>query len=261
MYNNLRKYGKLPFQIALIHGGPGAPGELAPLARELAKDFGVLEPLQTQPTLEGQVQELKDIIENNGEIPLVLIGFSWGAMLSFIVTARYPSLVKKLIMISSAIFDDKYSNSMSETRLKRLSTEEKNKINDWQAQLDNPEISDKNKILSQLAEFDFKADCYAPLPYQTEILEYQFDIHQSVWSDAKKFRQSGALIQLGRQIQCPVVAIHGDFDSHPSDGVKIPLASVIKDFQFILLEKCGHYPWIEKFAKDVFIRIIKSETS
>jgi len=30
---NLRKYGKAPFSIAAIHGGPGAPGEMAPVAR------------------------------------------------------------------------------------------------------------------------------------------------------------------------------------------------------------------------------------
>jgi hypothetical protein len=32
---NLRKYGKAPFSLAVIHGGPGAPGEMATVAREL----------------------------------------------------------------------------------------------------------------------------------------------------------------------------------------------------------------------------------
>lgn len=31
---NLRKYGNAPFNIAVIHGGPGVPGEVAPVARE-----------------------------------------------------------------------------------------------------------------------------------------------------------------------------------------------------------------------------------
>ena len=33
---NLRTYGEAPFNIAVIHGGPGAAGEMAPVARELA---------------------------------------------------------------------------------------------------------------------------------------------------------------------------------------------------------------------------------
>lgn len=41
---NLRKYANEPFKIAVIHGGPGAPGEMAPVARELSSVRGVLEP-------------------------------------------------------------------------------------------------------------------------------------------------------------------------------------------------------------------------
>ena len=55
---NLRTYGKAPLTAAVIHGGPGAGGEMAPVARKLAYDYGVLEPIQTATTLEGQVQEL-----------------------------------------------------------------------------------------------------------------------------------------------------------------------------------------------------------
>jgi len=39
---NLRKYGHKPFVVAVIHGGPGAPGEIAPVARELSSIRGVL---------------------------------------------------------------------------------------------------------------------------------------------------------------------------------------------------------------------------
>jgi len=87
---NLRKYGNKPFNVAVIHGGPGAPGEMALVARELSCVRGVLELLQTATTLEGQVQELKAVLEKNAAPPVTLIGFSWGAMLSFILTAQYP---------------------------------------------------------------------------------------------------------------------------------------------------------------------------
>jgi hypothetical protein len=32
--NNLRKYGIGPFSVAVIHGGPGASGSMAPVAKE-----------------------------------------------------------------------------------------------------------------------------------------------------------------------------------------------------------------------------------
>lgn len=42
--NNLRKYGSEPFTVAVIHGGPGAAGEMAPVAKEISAYRGVLEP-------------------------------------------------------------------------------------------------------------------------------------------------------------------------------------------------------------------------
>jgi hypothetical protein len=39
---------------AIIHGGPGAPGSMATVARELASDWGIMEPLQTVTSLERQ---------------------------------------------------------------------------------------------------------------------------------------------------------------------------------------------------------------
>ena len=57
---------------------------MAPVARELASDMGVLEPLQTANSVDGQVEELKNVLEKYGNPPLILIGFSWGAWLSYI---------------------------------------------------------------------------------------------------------------------------------------------------------------------------------
>ena len=64
---------------------------------------------------------------------------------------------------------------------------------------------------------------------------------------------------MGKKIKCPVTAIHGDYDPHLADGVRIPLSRVLKDFKFILLEKCGHEPWIEKYAKDKFFNVLREE--
>lgn len=61
---NFRTYGKPPFEVVVVYGGPGAAGEMAPVARELAQTFGILEPLQTANTVEEQVEELRSILEN-----------------------------------------------------------------------------------------------------------------------------------------------------------------------------------------------------
>ncbi|MFO7996195.1 MAG: alpha/beta hydrolase, partial [Dehalococcoidia bacterium] len=70
---------------------------------------------------------------------------------------------------------------------------------------------------------------------------------------------SGQLLEIIRRIKCPVLAIHGDYDPHPAHGVKDPLSRAIKDFRFVLLEKCGHYPWRERKARDMFYCILNAE--
>lgn len=255
----LRKYGKAPFKMAVIHGGPGAPGEMGPVARELSSLRGVLEPLQTKTTIEAQVRELKHVLGRSGNLPVVLIGWSWGAWLSFIFASQYPALVKKLILIGSGPFEEKYSLDIMKIRLSRLSQEEKEKVFSLTEILNNPAIGDKNTAMARFGDLISKADSYAPLSHQNEILECRYDVYQNVWGQASKLRSSGELLKLGRNIQCPVVAIHGDYDPHPAEGVKGPLSRILKDFRFILLERCGHQPWIERYAKDKFYDILKGE--
>ena len=110
---NIRAHGIPLYRVAIPHGGPGAPGRVALVARELSRMWGVLEPFQTRDTVDGQVQELRDILEQWGTQPIILIGWAWGAWLGMIPAARYPSLVEKLLLISSGPFDGAYMATMS----------------------------------------------------------------------------------------------------------------------------------------------------
>ncbi len=260
---NLRVYGKAPFQIAVIHGGPGAAGQMAPLAREIASDHrGVLEPLQTKGSLEGQIKELKEVLETSGDLPVALIGFSWGAWLSWLVAARFPEMVKKLILVGSGPFEEAYVAELEETRLSRLGKEERAQFKSAARDLNDPAVEDKDELLTRLGTLTLKTDQYDPITDQldeTNLVGIQGDIFQSVWVVAAKLRKSGQLLQIGRNIKCPVVAIHGDYDPHPAAGVQKPLSATLEDFRFILLENCGHQPWMERQARDKFYRIINQE--
>ena len=66
-------------------------------------------------------------------------------------------------------------------------------------------------------------------------------------------------MEMGRDVVCPVTAIHGDYDSHPAVGVEGPLSLVIRNFRFILLKNCGHKPWIERRAREKFLEILNRE--
>ena len=104
-----------------------------------------------------------------------------------------------------------------------------------------------------------RADTYDALPEEKDPVCFRPDIFEAVWEEAAGLRESGELLALVREIGCPVVAIHGDYDPHPAEGVRGPLSAGLSDFRFHLLERCGHKPWIERHAKDEFYRIVLDE--
>jgi len=259
----VRMWGHGPYSVAVIHGGPGAPGEMAPVARELSMVTGVLEPFQTEMTLDLQVQELKSVLEKEARIPVTLVGFSWGAFLSWMTAARYPYLVRKLILVSSAPFEESYAGAITSTRLGRLEPAERAEAMDLITKMDDPAGGNKDQILARLGKLLAHADAYDPVPSEEEAFSVQYDVFRGVWDEACELRRKGVLLQMARAIRCPVIAIHGDHDPHPAEGVSEPLSRECPDFRFIILEKCGHRPWIERNASEAFfealIREIKEE--
>jgi len=251
---------------------------MAPVAQQLCTVQGILEPLQTAQSLEAQVEELKGLLEEDADLPVTLIGFSWGAWLSFILAARYPDMVKRLIMVSSAPFQEKYTPKIMQTRLSRLreseihETDEIDQVksifaildgsNSSESENENENESVKNRALARLGEIFSKTDAFDLIQSQStepddSIIPCRADIYQSVWKEASHLRQTGELLQLGKKILCPVTALHGDWDPHPAMGVCEPLQATVKSFEFILLERCGHRPWTEKWAKDKFYTILR----
>jgi len=259
--DNLKKYGTPPFSTVLVHGGPGAAGEMAPVARRLAySGIAALEPLQTESTLRRQLDELKDSIISNAECPVYLIGFSWGAWLSFILAAENPSLVKKLILIGSGVFEEKYVKNLHETRLARLSADEKKELEVILDILKGPEDSDKDAAFQRFGALLSKTDSFSPCEDgEKNEIDFSPDIFNGVWPEAAAMRKNGMLMKLCSKIKCPVTAIHGDHDPSLADGVQKPLAASLREFKFVLLDSCGHKPWIERYAREQFYEILQSE--
>jgi pimeloyl-ACP methyl ester carboxylesterase len=256
---NLRTYGNPPFSIALLHGGPGAAGGMEPLARELASRRGILEPLQTADSIDGLVDELKTVLEEHGNLPVTLVGHSWGAWLGFIFAARFPAMVRKLILVGSGGFEESSASSTLDVRLSRLGEEERGEVIRLLVNLHEHLAEQREEDFARLSEIFFRAEAFDPLPYDSPELEFNLEVYKKIWGEATNLRKSGRLLEMGRDIQCPVVAIHGDYDSHPAAEVERPLSAVVRDFRFFLLRNCGHKPWIERQARELFFAILEGE--
>jgi pimeloyl-ACP methyl ester carboxylesterase len=255
---NLRTYGSEPYDLVLVHGGPGAPGSMVSIARRLSISFGVLEPIILSLSVNDQIEELNSIVLENSTGPLFFIGHSWGAWLCFLYAAEHPALVKKVIMIGAPPFEECFVHDIDKTRLSRLPDAEKSEFINAMREMDNAEPV-RESITQRFAELLFRTDVFEALTKETPDSEFYPLVYRSVWHEASQMRSCGKLKEYGKKITCPVVAVHGDFDPHPAEGVRKPLSEVVPDFRFNLIEKCGHYPWLEKYGKDLLFKIFFKE--
>lgn len=258
---NFRKHGKPPYDTILIHGGPGAVGDLYPLAVELGKKTGIIEALQTRYTINELVSELNEIIElQTTDNDLVLLGHSWGAWLAYIYAARYPQKVKKLILVSSGAFIEFYANELMGVRAKRLSSDQRMNL----TRLMNVLNRAQDKILQdrtfkEIGDMFSIVDSYSPLDIENPENKPDYLLYKNIWYEATEMRRSGALYDLGRSVVCPLSIIHGDYDPHPVRGVAEPLFQIHDNVKLYVLEKCGHTPWRESYALHKFLCIMEKE--
>lgn len=246
--------------MAVIHGGPGAPGYMAPVARELSTHVGVIEPLQSADSLEGQIEELYNQLQKHAELPAVLIGSSWGAVLSLFVASRFPDDIRKLILIGSAVFDTENSQRVLEYRIARLSDNERDRYHELQQLLTDEKTEDRDELMAELGQLMDSTDMYDPITTDLETLAVQFDVFSNVWPQYEELRdRPGYLESEFSKITCPVVVIHGEYDPHPIEGIRPYLGKWLKDISFHILPDCGHYPWLERKARDRFYEIVGRE--
>lgn len=243
---NCREYGCLPFRAIVVHGGPGAPGCCAGICRGLADNYGILEYLQTKNTIDGLLEELQGIILYYQLKNTILIGHSWGAWLSYIFAAKYPQYVSKLIMVSCGPFEASYYPQLVERRsAKNMSKEQEEDIRAANLYTD---------------DIKFNPDHYCLLPnIKRDMIAFNEVQFKLLMDEVVPMRASGKLLNLSKDIRCPVVAIHGKNDPHPWEGVKEPLENRLNEFKMYLIDKCGHDPWKEYYAKDEFFTILKNE--
>jgi pimeloyl-ACP methyl ester carboxylesterase len=260
-------HGNKPIEIVTVHGGPGAPGSVKELAILLSQHKGVLEPYQTKLTVNELVLELNQQIENYCKKPVILIGHSSGALLSLLYTDKYPKKVKKLILISSAPLDEKWSEGIMKKRLERLAPDELKQLRILQNELVHEDIQDKekSKTFMKLGEIMSKTDAYngqavwCDYVNNEELSDIQYPIYKSIWPEMSTLRKNGYFLNVLPKIEAPISVFHGRYDSHPIEGVINPFQKINKDISCHLFYKCGHYPWLEPLAKNTFFKILFNE--
>lgn len=224
-----RLYGEKPYRAVVLHGGPGAPGCAAGLCRGLADRTGVVEHLQAANTAAELCKEIAGLIDEFCCGRAAVIGHSYGAWLAILFAAKFPHKTEQVILIGCGPLQPEYLPILTETR--RLRREE--------------------------GLFDTDNFCAAP-GTGGDMLYFDEAQHLALMKEISALRESGGLARIARSVACEVLAVHGAYDPHPAAGVSEPMRGM-ENFRMTMLERCGHDPWKERYAREEFFEMIKKE--
>ncbi len=256
---NTREYGESGPLVIVLHGGPGAPGSAAPLARGLAGAFRVLEPFQRTSgpaplTVADHVADLRDFIQFQelGPRP-ALVGSSWGAMLALAFAAAHPELAGPLALIGCGTFDP-----ISRARLHATIEERMPDATRREMVRLATEISDPDLLLQAQADLLLPLYSCDAIPAEPEETVCDARAHQETWADMLRLQEEGVYPPAFAAIRSPVLMLHGAVDPHPGAMIRDSLRPYIPQLEYREWARCGHYPWLERSVRDEFFATLKA---
>jgi pimeloyl-ACP methyl ester carboxylesterase len=188
----VRHYGTSGPFVALLHGGPGAAGYLAPLARELDDCFRVLEPLQRSAGraplgVASHLADLHQVLERDcaGALPL-LVGHSWGAMLALAYAAARPRNVRGLVLIGCGTFDPVSRARLQATVEQRVDAALRQRLERLPLDLPDPDAR-----LRQLGSLLLPVYSYEAAVTELAATSCDARAHDESWRDMLRLQEAG----------------------------------------------------------------------
>ncbi len=114
----VRHYGNSGPPVLVLHGGPAAVGDVAPVAKGMSGSFRAVEPWQrgserSPLSVARHVSDLHELAtELGGDSPLAMLGHSWGAMLALCYAAEHPGEAGPIVLVGCGTFDQSSRSMM-----------------------------------------------------------------------------------------------------------------------------------------------------
>lgn len=252
----VRHYGQAGPQVLVLHGGPAAVGDVAPIARGISKSFRAVEPWQRGSgsvplSVSRHVADLHELAcDLGGDSPLAIVGHSWGAMLALCYAAEYPSKAGPIALVGCGTFDPAARNRMQATIEDRLDDGLRDQLHRMSTELADP--ADRFIRTFKLTRHLFDYDPVDPYADKEESEPFDLKAYQETWDDMARLQADGTYPRAFEVIKSPVLMLHGQYDPHPGDLIRDGLLRHLPQLEYHDWQRCGHSPWIEKFAREAF---------
>lgn len=255
----VRSYGTEGPRVVVLHGGPGAQGSAIGLAQELQDRFRVIEPIQRRSgivplTVQQHVEDLAAV----APVPATVVGWSWGAMLALSFAARYPERVRAIALIGCGTYDPASRAAFHKSMQERLESPKYRTLDALMAKLQaERDPRERDRLYTEMGELSMKAQSFDPLEPIPNAMTADAAGYLETWQDVLRLQREGREPAAFLSIRCPVIMLHGEDDPHPGLSTRDVLRKVIPQLEFVGFARCGHEPWRERHAREVFLRTLR----
>jgi pimeloyl-ACP methyl ester carboxylesterase len=256
----VHEYGRGPRFVIVLHGGPAAAGDVAPLARELGKRWHVIEPYQrcSSPhstlSVATHVEDLHTLIEERclGQRP-ILIGHSWGAMLALAYGATHPTRAAAFILIGCGTFSDDSRQEFRRRLDSKLTTDHRAELERLEQQ--ESDIDRRFALIGRLMTHVYGHEL---IGLSSDVEPIDAIAHEQTWSDMMRLQREGQYPAAFAAILAPTLMLHGDVDPHPGQLIADELRRHMPHLEYTEFRSCGHSPWLERQARGSFFSLLNA---
>jgi pimeloyl-ACP methyl ester carboxylesterase len=257
----VRTYGISGPTVIVLHGGPAAVGEAAPIARGLAHPFRVLEPWQRGSggdplTVARHVADLQELVQTRclSSRP-ALVGESWGAMLALAYAAAHPQTAGPIVLIGCGTFDPIARARMTAILEERMDDGLRRQLN--RLSTEYPDAGERLKRQFELTQPLYLFDPIVADASDEEAPLFDIRAHSETWADMIRLQETGVYPAAFAAIQSAVLMLHGAYDPHPGQMIRASLQPYLPQLEYREWADCGHKPWLEKAVREEFFVVLR----
>ena len=191
-------------------------------------------------------EDLENLRKNLGISQWVVMGHAFGGMLAMDYASRYPNQIKGLILSSSGGIDLEFMDYFGDNYETRLSKADRDSLWYWEndyRKTKNPDLAREKRFRFEQMPYLFDRNQIGRLMRHLQEEDFSERTSQLIWEEIQRNRFD--LKQSLKGFPKPVLIIGGRQDPIGT-ATFYKIDRTLPNTQLHIIDRCGHYPWIEQ---------------
>lgn len=254
--------------ILIINGGPGMNCEgFSYLAKELAKmnfqtiiydqrgtGTSTVEKANSESiTMNLMVQDIENLRKHLKIEKWVILGHSFGGIMSSYYATKHPETIEKMIFSSSGGVNMKFTSYVQERLNNNLTKTQRDSLSYYQHKLNNGDSSRETlRLRAKYLANAYVYDKSKALIIAERLTQTKFEINSLVFESLRKIKFD--CTNSFKDFKQPVLVLQGKNDIITTDTAT-EITTSFPNSKLVLMDNCGHYGWLD--ANELYFNSIR----